>query len=78
MTARQAYRKLRSLYYRQRLLEDLPALEQEILELVNETGLKALGNFKIEVQDGKIKLTRIEFDFRQLHFEFIHDEKGVS
>ncbi len=74
MTLRQAVRTLRSFYFRQRLVEDLPVLETELLEFVEETGIQALAGFKVEVDDGHVKVTKVHINVNQLCFEFTRKE----
>lgn len=57
MKAKQAARKIRSLYFRQKLLEEFPELETEVKELVEETGITFLGGFRIEGDDLKAAAT---------------------
>jgi len=74
MTTRQAARKLRSLYHRQRLIADLAVLEREVIEFVEETGMKALAGFKVEVVRGHVRLTKVQVNSEQLNFDFIKEE----
>jgi len=79
MKAKRAARKLRSLYFRQRLLEKLPELEMELMELVEETGMKFFAGFKIEITEGQLRLAKVEVNSEQLNLEFIEKEGvGIS
>lgn len=70
MTVKQAARVLRSLYFRQRLAEDIPALESEVMEFVEETGMQFLAGFKVEVRGSRVRLSKVEVNSEQLHFNF--------
>jgi len=74
MKPKQAVRKLRSLYHRQQLLEDLPTLEKEVIEFIEETGTRALAGYKVEVENGKVKIVRLQINSHQLDFEFMQEE----
>ena len=74
MKPKQAVRKLKSLYHRQQLLEDLPALEKEVIGFVEETGMKALAGFKVEIENGKVKIVRLQINSHQLNFEFLQED----
>lgn len=74
MNAKQASRKLRSLYFRKKLLAEFPELEMQLKELVEETGIKFLGGFKIEIAEGHIQLAKVELNSKQLTFTFVEEE----
>jgi len=78
MTAKQAARKLKSLYFRQRLLEDLPVLESEVIEFIEETGMKALAGFKVEVEDGKVRLRKLQVNSKQLRLRLEREVENES
>ena len=75
MTTRQAAKKIKSLYRRQKMLADLPVLEREVIEFVEETGMKALAGFRVEVRNNRVKLTKVQVNSHQLNFDFIREEK---
>jgi len=55
---RKAKRIVRSVAYRRRLLEELPKLEAEIIDLGQEYGLSYLAGYKVEIVDGKLYLEK--------------------
>ena len=75
MTTRQAAKKIKSLYRRQKMLADLPVLEREVIEFVEETGMKTLAGFKVEVRNNRVKLTKVQVNSYQLNFDFLREEK---
>ncbi len=76
MKAKQAARKLRSLYYRQRLFQEYPELEKEVMEWAEETGTEFFAGFKIEfTQGGHLRLAKVETNTEQLNFEFLGKEE---
>ena len=78
MTVKQAARKLKSLYFRQRLLEDLPVLESEVMEFIEETGMKVFAGFKVEVEKGKLRLTKVQVNSKQLRLKLEREVENES
>jgi hypothetical protein len=77
MTFAQLARKVRSLYYRQKLLEGYQALEQEVLNEIMFHNVTVVGGFLVEVREGKVKLTPLPTqDYRQLELFDQYEEKG--
>lgn len=77
MTFAQLARKVRSLYYRQKLLEGYHALEQEVLIEVVSRNVPVVGGFLVEVRQGKVKITPLpNQDYRQLELFDQYEEKG--
>lgn len=69
-------RTLRSIAYRQRLLERLPELEAEVIALVQEQGLRRLDGYEVEVVNGRLKLRNLpKRDLRQLKLRLEGQEK---
>lgn len=56
---RKARRIVRSVAYRRRLLEELPKLEAEVIDLVQEYGLNYLGGYRVEIVGGKLYLEKL-------------------
>lgn len=72
-------RTLRSIAYRQRLLEKLPELEAEVIALVQEQGLRRLDGYEVEVVNGRLKLRRLpKRDLRQMKLRFEGQERRGS
>lgn len=59
MTIHQLARKVKSLYFRQRLLENYQTLEQEVREAVITMNIKCVNGFLIEIEAGKVRLIRL-------------------
>ena len=70
-TPKQILKKLRSLRYRQRLLEGMEPLESEILDICEEYNTQILCGYRIQVENGRVKLYKIpEKDYRQMEIGF--------
>ena len=83
MTVAQLARKVKSLYFRQRLLENYQSLEQEVLQAVIAQNIKCINGFLIEIEAGRIRLIKLNIpdveqpDLFEDYLEWIKTEKAA-
>ena len=76
-TPNQILRKLKSLDYRQKLIEDIDSLEAEITGYCNEYGTDVLMGYKINMDNGRVTLKKLPMkDQKQLEMELKRRREG--
>ena len=69
-TPNQILRKLKSLDYRQKLIEDMDSLESEIAGYCREYGTDVLMGYKVNMDNGRVTLEKLHVkDQKQLEME---------
>lgn len=67
MTPCQARRLLKSIVYRQKLVDDLPKLESQLSAYAHSTGTRYLAGYEISLDQGELRLDKLEsLDWKQL------------